>query len=203
MDRIISPADFALMTTPGKLANGASDGYGFGWQIDTVDGRERVWHNGGTFGSSSSNVTFPQDGVDVIVLENEDGAATAALATKIYETLFPQVALAAMKPGAGENLGVTARMKLLLDAALKGSLPPDQLSPLVRQTISQKQQQQIGEQLATLGALKNVIFKQKFEMGDDDAYVYRVEFASATIKFYLWINKKSNLVDGIRFAPSS
>lgn len=29
--------------------------------IDTFDGHARVWHNGGTFGSSSSNVTFPTD----------------------------------------------------------------------------------------------------------------------------------------------
>lgn len=201
--KIVSPTDFALMETPGKLANGASDGYGFGLQIDTVDGRERVWHNGGTFGSSSSNVTFPQDGVDVIVLENEDGAATAALSTTIYETMFPNVALAAMKPGTGEDPAVTARLKLLLGAAIKGSLPPDQLSPLVRATISQKQQQQIGEQLATLGAVKDVIFKRKFETDDDNAYVYRVDFANAAVNFFLWINKNNNLVDGIRFGPST
>ena len=201
--KIVSPADFALMTTAGKLAGGASDGYGFGLQIDTVDGRKRVWHNGGTFGSSSSNVTFPQDGVDVIVLENEDGAATAALTTKIYETMFPDVALAAMRPGDGEDPSVTARLKLLLGAAVKGALPPDQLSPLVRQTISRKQQQQIGEQLATLGTVKNVIFKKKYATGDDDTYVYRVEFATATVNFFLWINKNTNLVDGIRFGPST
>ncbi len=200
--KIVSPSDFALMTTSGKLASGASDGYGFGLQIDTVDGRERVWHNGGTFGSSSSNVTFPQDGVDVIVLENEDGAATAALATKIYETMFPQVALAAMKPGAGEDPAVTVRLKFLLGAALKGLLPADQLSPVVRETIS-RQQQQIGEQLATLGAVKSIIFKRKYPTGDDNTYVYRVEFADATVDFYLWINKNSNLVDGIRFRPST
>lgn len=200
--KIVTPADFALMTTSGRLANGSPTGYGFGWQIDTVDGAKRVWHNGGTFGSSSSNVTFPAQDVDIIVLENEDGAATSALATKLYEAMFPDVALAAMTPGEGEDPAVTARAKSLIDAAVKGALPADQLSPLVRQKISPAQQQQIGAQLSTLGTVKDVIFKKKAEIGEDTTYIYRVDFANAAVNFSLSINHKTNLVDGIWFGPA-
>lgn len=200
--KIVTPDDFALMTTAGKLANGASTGYGFGWQIDSVDGAKRVWHNGGTFGSSSSNVTFPGQNVDIIVLENEDGAATSALATRVYEQLFPDVAVAAMKPGVDEDPVVTARARMLIESAVKGALPVDQLSPLVRSKISPAQQQQIGAQLQTLGTIKDVIFKKKNESGEDTTYIYRIDFANAVVNFTFSINKKTNLVDGIWFGPA-
>ncbi len=199
--KIVSPRDYALMTTPGRLANGMPTDYGFGWQIDSVDGQKRIWHNGGTFGSSSSNVTFPAQSADVIVLENEDGAATSALATKLYETMFPNLAVAAMQPGEGEDPAVTSRAKLLIDAAVKGALPTEQLSPLVREKIPPSKQQEIGQQLATLGAVKDVIFKKKADIGDDSTYLYRVDFANATVNFSLSINKKTNLVDGFWFGP--
>ncbi len=201
--KIVSPADFTLMTTPGKLANGTPTDYGFGWQIDSVDGQTRIWHNGGTFGSSSSNVTFPAQNLDIIVLENEDGAATSALATKLYEAMFPAFAVVAVTPGEGEDPAVTVRAKSLIDAAVKGAFPDEQLSPLVRQKIPPAKQQEIGQQLATLGAVKDVIFKKKAELGEDTTYLYRVDFANATVNFSLSINKKTNLLDGIWFAPGS
>ena len=200
--KVVSAEDFSLMTTPAKLANGSPTGYGFGWQIDSVDGQKRIWHNGGTFGSSSSNVTFPQQNVDIIVLENEDGAATSALATKLYESMFPQIVATASRPAAGEDAAVTARARMLIDAAVKGALPADQLSPLVRQKFPPEQQQQIGQQLATMGNVKDVIFKRKLESGDDTTYIYRVDFANATMSFSLSINKRTNLVDGIWFGPA-
>src|SRR6185437_7468879 len=48
--KIVSPEGYALMTTPGRLTSGAPTSYGFALIIDKLDGRPRIWHNGGTFG---------------------------------------------------------------------------------------------------------------------------------------------------------
>src|SRR5262249_33510146 len=43
-----------------------------GWHILTQEGREFVWHNGGTGGSRSVLGFFPQAGVGVVVLANSE-----------------------------------------------------------------------------------------------------------------------------------
>ena len=59
--RIISSADYILMTTPFQFLSGTSAHYGFGLVIDTYndpgsfDAHPRVWHTGGTYGFVAGN----------------------------------------------------------------------------------------------------------------------------------------------------
>jgi D-alanyl-D-alanine carboxypeptidase len=199
--KIVTAPDLRLMTSSGALDNGKPTGYGFGWMIDTFDGHERVWHNGGTFGSSSSNVTFPTDGVDVIVLENLADAPTSGVADTIFETIFPEVAAAANQAAPGEDPAVTLRAQRLIDEAIHGSVPSSELAPAVAKILTPALQQQVSEQLTSLGPVKAVIFKQKIAHGDDLTYVYRVQFPSMVLNFIMSVNTKTNLLDGILFQP--
>lgn len=87
--KIISPADFALMTTPATLADGKRDDYGFGWWIDPVHGHTDIYHDGDTLGMSSSNNIFPQDDLQIVVLENQARDAASNTAGKVFEALLP------------------------------------------------------------------------------------------------------------------
>jgi CubicO group peptidase (beta-lactamase class C family) len=66
-----------LMWTSGKLNNGKSFGYGFGWFIATLNGHKNIGHPGSTSGFSASNQRFPDDGLEIVVLCNsgEEGVA--------------------------------------------------------------------------------------------------------------------------------
>ncbi len=90
--RIISASDFALMTSPARLKNGKLDDYGFGWWIDPVAGHIDVYHDGDTYGMSSSNNLFPADGIDVIVLENAADDAAADTARAIFRAIVTAAA---------------------------------------------------------------------------------------------------------------
>ena len=199
--KIVTPADLALMQTPGMLANGRPTNYGFGWIIDKVDGHERIWHNGGTFGSSSSNLTFPSDRLDVIVLENLADAPTSGVGDAVFETIFPEVAAAARTSAAGEDPAVTARAKHVITEAIAGTIPASELSPIVAKKLTPDLQNSVATQLESLGAVKDVIFKKKLAQGDDTTYVYRVDFAAASLNFVMTVNQKTNLLDGIFFQP--
>ncbi len=90
--KIISAAGFALMTTPATLTDGKLDDYGFGWWTDPLRGHKHVYHDGDTYGMSSSNNVFPDDDLTIIVLENVGQDAAAKTAARIFATLVPSVA---------------------------------------------------------------------------------------------------------------
>jgi CubicO group peptidase (beta-lactamase class C family) len=71
------------MWTPMPLTGGGSADYGFGWQIDAVDGHRRVHHGGSLPGFRAEFARFPDDQLTVIVLTNADGAQPAVIATGI------------------------------------------------------------------------------------------------------------------------
>lgn len=68
--RIISRADFGLMTRPAKLTNGKTVDYAFGWWTDPLMGHRLFAGLGDTYGFSSANEVFPDDHLAIIVLEN-------------------------------------------------------------------------------------------------------------------------------------
>ncbi len=199
--RVVSPSDLKLMQTPGTLANGTPTDYGFGWLIDTFDGEPRIWHNGGTFGSSSSNMLFPRQHLDVIVLENQGFVAASAIAGDVFEALYPKIAAGAHAVGAHENPAITARAKRLIADAIAGKIPASEMAPATARALTPKMLARVSQQLASLGPVRDVIFRKSSPYGNDEIYVYRVDFAQASLQFVMTIQRATNLLDGIWFKP--
>jgi len=86
--RVLSKASRDMMWTPVRLTGGASQtfGYGFGWQLDSVDGHWRVHHGGSLPGFRAEMARFPNDSLTVIVLTNADGAQPEAIAKAVART---------------------------------------------------------------------------------------------------------------------
>lgn len=69
--RVLPLRDVVLMRSPGVLISGKHTTYGMGWYIDRLEnGTLTVWHNGGTFGFSADNETFPTTDEAIVVLDN-------------------------------------------------------------------------------------------------------------------------------------
>lgn len=67
--------------TPGKIfskeslkqmftTNPLSEDYADGWVVTKLDGHLFIWHNGEVGGFQTMNATFPNDGIDIIILTN-------------------------------------------------------------------------------------------------------------------------------------
>jgi D-alanyl-D-alanine carboxypeptidase len=87
-DKILSDASRRQMWTPARLADGSSSPYGFGWNLDTVDGHRRVNHGGSLPGFRAEMARFPDDALTVIVLTNSDGAQPEQIAAGIARIFF-------------------------------------------------------------------------------------------------------------------
>jgi CubicO group peptidase (beta-lactamase class C family) len=74
--KVVSPASYKLMTTPGTLNDGRPITYGFGLGTGTLGGHPQVSHNGGINGFVSELHHYPNDSIITVVLTNT-GALTA------------------------------------------------------------------------------------------------------------------------------
>jgi D-alanyl-D-alanine carboxypeptidase len=89
------------MWSPVRLNNGTTYPYGFGWSLDAYQGHKQIHHGGAQPGFRSEYARFPDDGVSVIVLTNQDGARPAEIARGVAGFYIP--ALAASQSGAARQ----------------------------------------------------------------------------------------------------
>jgi CubicO group peptidase (beta-lactamase class C family) len=67
--KLLNPVSLKKMTTPFK------DNYGFGLEIQTIQGHERISHGGGINGFNTFEAWYPQEKLSIIVLSNVNGNA--------------------------------------------------------------------------------------------------------------------------------
>jgi CubicO group peptidase (beta-lactamase class C family) len=88
-DRFGTPASWAALTEPGRLADGTAGIYALGLIVDTYRGRPILHHAGGVIGGSSQLLTFPEDGLDIVILANgAPGADPTVLAERVADILL-------------------------------------------------------------------------------------------------------------------
>ncbi|MBV8728112.1 MAG: beta-lactamase family protein [Candidatus Eremiobacteraeota bacterium] len=68
---IFTPASLAQMFTPNGFPQSFGT-YAEGWVDATLDGHRYIWHDGELDGYMTMNATFPDDGIDIIILTNRD-----------------------------------------------------------------------------------------------------------------------------------
>ena len=90
--RVLTRASLEAMWTPVRLTGGGVSQYGFGWQLDSLDGHRQVSHGGALPGFRAQMARFPNDSLTVIVLTNADGARPDELARAVARIYFSTAA---------------------------------------------------------------------------------------------------------------
>jgi CubicO group peptidase (beta-lactamase class C family) len=67
----------AAMFTQARTRDGRAVGYGYGWFLDSADGRRRVRHEGSTIGFRNAVQHFPDDHLTVLFLSNRNEVDSA------------------------------------------------------------------------------------------------------------------------------
>lgn len=86
--RVLRPATYAAMTTPGTLADGKPMRYAFGLAPDTLAGRTMIQHGGDIPGGSAQQLWFPQDSLRVVVFTNTLGSTPDRLARNLARAVL-------------------------------------------------------------------------------------------------------------------
>jgi len=89
-DTILTAESKKAAWSPQPLNNGKATSYGFGWFVETTEGRRRIGHGGSTSGFNASVQRFPDDRLFVVVLTNTDEMIATSLARKVASFYFRQ-----------------------------------------------------------------------------------------------------------------
>jgi CubicO group peptidase (beta-lactamase class C family) len=87
---ILSDAEWTLATTRASLSDGSESPYGFGWFIDTFQGRTRLRHHGETTGFTNAIQYFPADRIAIAVLTNRSDSTPWRIVEQIAIAAFSE-----------------------------------------------------------------------------------------------------------------
>ena len=89
--KLLNPESWQRMSTSYRLRGSRPTGHGYGLFIRSVHGKTAIEHGGDIGGFSADAIRFPQEGIFIAMLTNDDAGAPAAdvLAEKIAGFVLP------------------------------------------------------------------------------------------------------------------
>ncbi len=88
--KLVSEATQHIAWTEGRLNDGTSVDYGFGWHLGTYHGIRHPYHGGETRGFRNNIQLFPKQKLMVVVLTNRNQGEPVNLARKIADLYLPE-----------------------------------------------------------------------------------------------------------------
>jgi hypothetical protein len=163
--------------------------------MDELDGRPRVWHNGGTFGFAAIDWHFPEQHLWIIVLTNDERGPDDAIASKIFDDLNPGAAASEVVPAAGENAAVTMRVEAFIRPLLKGNLDRSKITPAASKAVTGAMIASVAQQLEPLGD-PSFVYRGTVALAQGTVYVYLLHYPTQNFKLTIVIDKATNKFSG-------
>ncbi len=86
---LVSRATLEQAWTPAVTTDGASTGYGYGWDVGEHAGHRRVAHGGSWVGFRTHIAHFPDNGLTIVVLANRSDVAPGEFVDALSEIYLP------------------------------------------------------------------------------------------------------------------
>lgn len=177
---LLTPQNFALLTTPAKLNDGRDGGFGVGWTFDRYNEMATVGHTGGP--ALADVMYVPSKGLTVIALTNQ---------RRFYPLLSHAIAdleLPAPPPEAGAmddaRPAQTTALRATLEAAAEGRLDPTVFTEQDR-TGAVGFYSDFGQAMLTaVGPIRTIALEAERSLPDGQLRrVYRIVFERRMIRF--------------------
>jgi D-alanyl-D-alanine carboxypeptidase len=142
---ILRPDSYKTMQSDVLLSNGVATRYGLGVDVNTVDGRRCISHNGEVSGFLTSNIIYPDDSMAIVVFCNiypgaagPDGEIAEGISSVLFET------------AAAEDAEASTTMCSIFDDLQKGKIDRTLFSDNANAYFSE---QVISDYATSLGSL--------------------------------------------------
>lgn len=202
--RVVSPENYALMTTAQRTTKGEDKGYGFGLFVDSVDGQARIGHTGGDPGFTAADEYFPGQDVRIIALTNDGDdnghpEAGEMLTNVVFEDLFPEIAAAAIQSSPGEDAAVTARVRTFFKQLQSGNEDYANMAPGLASKFKARFASLFASEFAPYGAPSAFVFRGTRTDAGSRWFDYVVHFGPGiSLKFSVAYNE-ANVITSLSF----
>jgi CubicO group peptidase (beta-lactamase class C family) len=172
--RLLKPESYRQMQTEVLLKNGVGIGYGLGIEVKSRNGHRVLQHGGEVSGFTSTNVVFPDDGVAVTVLVNQDSIDTSGvIAGRIADLVVFGGAPAA-----------EARAKRIIEGLQAARLDRSELTANANSYFTEQAVKDFASSLAPLGAPTEVRQTTSNLRGGMTFRLFELKFASKTLAIW-------------------
>ncbi|HEX3866704.1 MAG TPA: serine hydrolase domain-containing protein [Gemmatimonadaceae bacterium] len=166
--KAIGPASYKALTTPRRLKDGRSTGYGCGESITETGAAIMFSHGGAVSGSVTSNAVLPGTRSAVVLLANSEtglGALSNALVAKLLpQTDLPKIA------GLSANDVLTAYLMQLAAGKVDRSTLSDDFNAHLTPALEQA----AAASIKSLGGISNVQVVNRAERGGMEVAAFRM-----------------------------
>lgn len=177
---VLKPSVLKQMWAPAALKGGGTSSYGFGWQLETMNGIPVISHGGGITGSSTYFMRVPSKNLSVIVLCNSDNGNATQTARKVAALYASELA---QKPAAAvedKHPEITRMLFATVAAIHKGTVKDTNFTPAFWKVVEPIFRGPAQQDLKQLGELKRLELLESRMQGENRMLRYRAEFANET-----------------------
>jgi CubicO group peptidase (beta-lactamase class C family) len=177
--KILKPESYRVMETEVQLKTGIGTRYGLGLSVAMEAGHRAISHGGEVSGFTAENVVFPDDGVAVVALSNQDAAGAAAgIAHGIVPMLFT-----VEDPTTPAK---TEQARKILEGLQKGTIDRSLFTSNANAYFSETALQDFASGLAGLGPLVDFTQTGRGLRGGMVSRNYRARFANRTLRAWTY-----------------
>ena len=174
---LLKPASYREMETDVLLKNGLGTRYGLGVDVDSVGGHRAISHSGEVSGFTAENDVYPDDGVAVSVLTNQDAASASG---QIARQIGPLL-LAGDDPSGAAKL---AQARKIFEGLQHGTIDRSLFTDDANFYFSDEALKDFASGFAPLGDPQEFTQTRTSLRGGMTLRVYRVKFPIKTLRVW-------------------
>jgi D-alanyl-D-alanine carboxypeptidase len=197
---VVDAASWRAMTTPpAALHEPTYGGYGFGLFIGRFYDRRMIYHPGANPGFITYNATFPDDGLELVMMGNSNNFQPALLFQRIFEIVerpsSKQIADHA-RPAPNEDLRVRALAEQWLVRLQTGNIDRSQLTSEAANQLTPVSARALATKAHAIGKPSAFVYRGPYYYSPKVFYSYAVTFKDATVLYYIILTDKGK-IDGL------
>jgi D-alanyl-D-alanine carboxypeptidase len=171
--KAMSPESYKQMETEVRLTSGVGTQYGLGVTVRLDSGRRSISHSGEVSGFTAQNVVYPDNGVAVVALTNQDAASAASQIAQKLATLALQDADTARKPQQAKQIFVELQ---------QGKIDRSLFTDNANSYFTDQALKDFASSLGPFGSPKEFTQASQGLRGGMVSRSYRVKFADKTLR---------------------
>ncbi len=191
--KLLKKESYEAIWSPVKLNDGSAYPYGFGWAIDSINGKRILEHNGTWQGFETVIKRYPEKKLAVVVFANLRGAKPNKIATRIMELYQAELARPKLKAINDTEPAMTAIAKEFVIKSMEQKLTADLFTPAFgKQMIDMSPQ--IAAGLKPNGSfIKLELLDRKTKDDGMRVYHYRVIFSREEMELVITLTKENKI----------
>jgi hypothetical protein len=195
--KLLDKKYYDMMWAPTRLNNGTIEGYGFGWSIDSVNGKRILEHNGSWQGFECTIKRYPEKKIAVVAFANLKRASTNKIASRILHIYQPELSIASLKTIKDTEPGITKLVNEFINNMVEKKLRAEQFTTALAGELTDSTMQVRGsEYFKSKGRfLKSELLSRKEAGNDTREYRYRLLFSKEIVGLMIQFNKENKIAD--------